>query len=88
MPKKKVRRKVRRVTASEHGKVNIDGKHYRPIVGIVASKWDDGTPKRVVIMRDDDEVSLDGGEEFVVFLGSTNVFGEAPEKTSEGGEDG
>ena len=73
---KKIKKKTRRVTADEHGRMSIDGKMYRPVVGIVVSKWGDGTPKRLVMMRDEDNIELEGGEEFVVMLGSVAVFGE------------
>ena len=68
-------KKIRKRRVDEFGRVNIDGKVYRPVVGIVASKYEDGRPKRVVLLRDEDSVDIEGGEEFVIFLGSVKVFG-------------
>ena len=57
-------------------RVKVKGKQYRPLVGIVRMKSEDGRPLLVEFIRDDEVIDLkrESAREFVVMFGSVDVF--------------
>lgn len=41
---------------------------YRPMLALIHTKHDDGTPALIKVIRDQDEIELNGGEEFVTLF--------------------